>query len=197
MVQPNIVVFEERTFASGEIDQFNPLKLAQVAGVAIGEFESDINLFERAKSAGSLLKPKMSVSQIDAVITYLNEDAARVGDSGLLDIGARSVLLSALQQLRYLADKYHCVIANPPYLGSGGMDPDFSGWIKENYPDYKSDSKKQGALAIDASTAPDRNVSAGHRPIEGRNEPRCGQGRSDRHSALRRASRRAFTSAQS
>lgn len=139
MVQPHIVVFEERSFSQSEIDQFNPLVLAQVAGVGVPDLEEDLNLLQRAKSAGSLLQPKMSVQQIDALIEHLSKDAVRVRELGQLDLGARSELLAALRQLRYLAESYHCVIANPPYLGSGGMEPEMSNWIKSNYADYKSD----------------------------------------------------------
>lgn len=41
---------------------------------------------------------------------------------------------------RYLlAQKYHVVVTNPPYMGASGMNGILSDFIKKNYPDYKSD----------------------------------------------------------
>ncbi|MCL2107152.1 MAG: BREX-1 system adenine-specific DNA-methyltransferase PglX [Oscillospiraceae bacterium] len=40
---------------------------------------------------------------------------------------------------RLLAQKYDCVITNPPYMGSGGMGPKLSAYLKTHYPDSKSD----------------------------------------------------------
>lgn len=41
---------------------------------------------------------------------------------------------------RYLlAQKYHVVVTNPPYMGGAGMNSTLSDFIKKKYPDYKSD----------------------------------------------------------
>ncbi len=41
---------------------------------------------------------------------------------------------------RYLlVQKYHVVCTNPPYMGGAGMNSTLSGFIKKEYPDYKSD----------------------------------------------------------
>lgn len=38
-----------------------------------------------------------------------------------------------------LAQKYHVVVTNPPYMGASGMNDKLSKFVKENYPDSKSD----------------------------------------------------------
>ncbi len=40
---------------------------------------------------------------------------------------------------RALAQKYHVVVTNPPYMGVGNMNGKLSEFIKKNYPDSKSD----------------------------------------------------------
>ncbi len=40
---------------------------------------------------------------------------------------------------RLLAKKYDVVVTNPPYMGSSGMGSKMSDYVKENYPDSKSD----------------------------------------------------------
>ena len=48
-------------------------------------------------------------------------------------------MLQVLQQADYLSQKYHVVIANPPYMGGKGMNGRLAAWLKDYYPDVKSD----------------------------------------------------------
>ena len=45
----------------------------------------------------------------------------------------------AFELMLALTDKYTCVIANPPYMGSGNMNEVLSKYVKENYADGKAD----------------------------------------------------------
>ena len=60
-------------------------------------------------------------------------------DGSLFAESAISKLKAMLGNVKALGQGYHCVIANPPYMGSGNMNPWLSAWIKANYPEYKSD----------------------------------------------------------
>src|SRR5690606_30052388 len=44
-----------------------------------------------------------------------------------------------LKQLIPVAAKYHCVVDNPPYMGSGSMNPALSDFVRTNYPKSKAD----------------------------------------------------------
>ncbi len=44
-----------------------------------------------------------------------------------------------IAQGQALAQKYHAVVTNPPYMGSSGMSAKLSDFVKSNYPDSKSD----------------------------------------------------------
>ena len=48
-------------------------------------------------------------------------------------------LLPLVQVAEALAQKYDVVVTNPPYMGSSGMSSKLSNFVKENYPDSKSD----------------------------------------------------------
>ena len=48
-------------------------------------------------------------------------------------------LLPFVQVAEAMAQKYHVVVTNPPYMGSSGMSGKLSEFIKKNYPDSKSD----------------------------------------------------------
>ncbi len=44
-----------------------------------------------------------------------------------------------VQVAQALAQKYHAVVTNPPYMGSSGQSAVLSGYVKKHYPDSKSD----------------------------------------------------------
>ncbi len=48
-------------------------------------------------------------------------------------------VLQVLQKADYLSPKYHVVVANPPYMGGKGMNGRLAKWVKNHYPDIKSD----------------------------------------------------------
>ncbi|MCK5343773.1 MAG: Eco57I restriction-modification methylase domain-containing protein, partial [Candidatus Heimdallarchaeota archaeon] len=48
-------------------------------------------------------------------------------------------VLRVLEQAAYLGPKYHVVIANPPYMGSKGINPKLKVFLQDNYTDVKSD----------------------------------------------------------
>lgn len=48
--------------------------------------------------------------------------------------------LNAWNFKRLLAQKYDVVVTNPPYMGAGGMNPKMTEFVKDNYPDSKSDA---------------------------------------------------------
>lgn len=42
-------------------------------------------------------------------------------------------------QKKILTSEFHCVVTNPPYMGSKGMNKELSDFVKSRYPDSKSD----------------------------------------------------------
>ncbi|NCB44802.1 MAG: BREX-1 system adenine-specific DNA-methyltransferase PglX, partial [Clostridia bacterium] len=48
-------------------------------------------------------------------------------------------VLQALRQADYLSPKYHVVIANPPYMGSGNFNPRLKNWLSRDYKVTRSD----------------------------------------------------------
>ncbi|MGI6548410.1 MAG: BREX-1 system adenine-specific DNA-methyltransferase PglX [Syntrophomonadales bacterium] len=53
--------------------------------------------------------------------------------------GSYDTKLNTWHFRRLLAQKYDVVVTNPPYMGSSGMGPKLSEFVKNNYPDSKSD----------------------------------------------------------
>lgn len=50
-----------------------------------------------------------------------------------------NVLYPLIEQARMLVQKYDVVVTNPPYMGASNMNPRLNDFIKNHYPDYKSD----------------------------------------------------------
>ena len=70
----------------------------------------------------------------------LTDELERVKCDGSLFTDSVIVKLKVmLANVRTLEQSYHCVIVNPPYMGSGNMNPWLSGWLKVAYPSEKAD----------------------------------------------------------
>ena len=92
----------------------------------------DLGLWTQIANIGSLIQPQLTIEQIETL-------QGRIGAAGnLLDGLANERVLGVLEQLAYLARKYHVVITNPPYMG-GGMNDDLKAFLESNYHDVKSD----------------------------------------------------------
>ena len=48
-------------------------------------------------------------------------------------------VLELLKQVDYLSQKYHVVVANPPYMGNKGINPLLGVFLKDNYEEVKMD----------------------------------------------------------
>lgn len=99
--------------------------------------------FKNAKEYGSILQPKVTLAELDALQEQLREvDGA--SDMGSLPdqlVAGQivNVLYPLIEQARMLVQKYDVVVTNPPYMGGSGMDAHLSDFVKQNYPDTKSD----------------------------------------------------------
>jgi len=85
--------------------------------VELQDFSSDE--FSGIKNFGSLLVPHSSASFDDGIFGQSTRE---------YDI-----------QKKILSSEFHCVVTNPPYMGSKGMNKELSDFVKKRYPDSKSD----------------------------------------------------------
>ena len=99
--------------------------------------------FKNAKEYGSILQPKVTLAELDALQEQLREVDGASDMGSLTDqlVAGQivNVLYPLIEQARMLVQKYDVVVTNPPYMGSSGMDAHLSDFVKKNYPDTKSD----------------------------------------------------------
>ena len=93
--------------------------------------------FAHAKTFGSLIQiPKALHSQLAATAQRL-QLALQSGD--LYAKAAAQDLLPLVTQARLLGMQFDAVVANPPYMGSKGMNSTLKDYAKATFPDSKSD----------------------------------------------------------
>jgi len=130
-VQPNICVLENISFETHEIktylDAVNPDLFTM-------DLQTLLYQFKEADNFGSLIRPELT--NIADVLCLLDEK--KVSDDMFLN-NIHQRVLKVLYHADYLSPKYHVVIANPPYMGGKGMNSRLGAWLKNNYPDVKSD----------------------------------------------------------
>lgn len=106
---------------------------------ALNQMNALLDEFIDAKEYGSILQPGeydwALLSRFVADTTP--EQQVTFDESGVEATQAQLRLMIAQGQA--LAQKYHAVVTNPPYMGGSGMNAKLSDFVKSNYPDSKSD----------------------------------------------------------
>ncbi|WP_340266608.1 BREX-1 system adenine-specific DNA-methyltransferase PglX [Sphingobium mellinum] len=129
--KPDIVVLQDVRLTSAEMHD-----VAVVVGkdLLTDELRETLGQFEQAKNFGSLIVPKLR----DPAETLRVVEARDFGGDLLLkEVQARVV--AVLRMAEALSPKYHVVVANPPYAGSKGLNPELQDLLKGKYADCKAD----------------------------------------------------------
>jgi type II restriction/modification system DNA methylase subunit YeeA len=130
-IRPNICVLEPISFDDDELDEYMNFIGRDLFTT---DLEKTLRQFDEVDNFGSLIRPALT----DVAETLERLHAADV--SGQLFLGnTHQKVLKLLKQADYLSPQYHVVVANPPYMGSGGMNTKLSTWAKKKYPNSKSD----------------------------------------------------------
>lgn len=130
-VRPHITVLERVRFDREELDDYMHAVGRDLFTLGLRE---TLQQFGEADNLGSLIKPQ--VGQVADVLATL-EAKDMAGNLFLAETHRR--VLSVLRMAEALSPRYAVVVANPPYMGSKGMNTRLSAWAKENYPNSKSD----------------------------------------------------------
>lgn len=103
-------------------------------GEAIAELADAVCLMDEADNLGSIMKFGLSerTRNILAVRTEEYEQQTMPGESV-------SGLLPYMRIILALTERYHALVMNPPYMGSGNMNAALSNYVKKNYEAGKAD----------------------------------------------------------
>ena len=99
--------------------------------------QRNIERFEQAKTFGSLIE--VPAAEYEA-LKELHDTVLELSESGdSIQRAAASQIIDVVHQALLLSIRYDAVVANPPYMGSNGMNKDLKEFAKKNFPDSKSD----------------------------------------------------------
>ena len=129
-IQPHVYAIAE----SNHIDKFAVDYFCNGDAKLTTAMDTIIRELHDAKEYGSIL----TVTPQDWSMLYdrfaeITEDINMSRDTALRE------LLPLVQVAEALAQKYDVVVTNPPYLGSSRFSPKLDSFVKENYPDVKTD----------------------------------------------------------
>lgn len=140
-IQPHVYAIEESnglsTWKAFSGSDFGQLTLDQTY---IAQADALIDLFHDAKEYGSILK--VEPTDYDNLQDYLEEIRQKGSENILFAAWSAEMadkMPKLIRQAKILSKKYDVVVTNPPYMGSSGMDAKLSKYVKDNYPDSKSD----------------------------------------------------------
>lgn len=135
-VKPRITVLSRIEFDENERDAIARTMKGQerLDAPFLLEQTDLLDVLAHLDEAGSLFAPtEADLGSVRAVAETVMDEA------GMFGLAAAEKAQRALEELEPLARRYDVVVANPPYLGSGSMNPWMSKWVKRNYPDGKAD----------------------------------------------------------
>lgn len=131
-VSPNICVLENVTFNESELKQYMNAVGRDLFTEPLME---TLRQFEQADTFGSLIRPMLT----DAGYVRGLLEGKNLGGDMFYSETHKSVM-KVLNFSEFLAPRYHIVLANPPYMGDKGMNEDIKDFLKDQYPDAKSDT---------------------------------------------------------
>jgi len=134
LVRPRILAMQDVVFEEAELtDYIAALDLGGLFNKPVLELLSQ---FEHATTFGALIQPCLDEQGITALRAAIEAKDL----SGQLFLSkTHEKVLRVLEQAEALTQRYHVVVANPPYMGGKGMNPAIKRFLQDHFADYKSD----------------------------------------------------------
>ncbi|MBL0321412.1 MAG: BREX-1 system adenine-specific DNA-methyltransferase PglX [Ignavibacteria bacterium] len=134
LVRPHIIELRDVRFAENELrDYIHALGLGDLFNQPMLRL---LHQFEEAKNFGSLIQPGLDERAIADVRRAI--EAKDLGGQLFLRETHLKVL-RVLEQAEALTQRYHVVVANPPYMGVGGMNTELRAFSANDFPEAKAD----------------------------------------------------------
>lgn len=137
--RPHIIELRDVRFAENELrDYFKAIGLASDSQLSTlnPQLNKLLHQFEEAKNFGSLIQPFLD----ERAIAYARRAIEAKDLGGQLFLRETHLkVLRVLEQAEALTQRYHVVVANPPYMGSGNMNPSLKRFATENYEQSRND----------------------------------------------------------
>jgi len=130
-VKPNVFVIEDNSVLTADAIDY----IANGNQKIKSDLKSISDDLYNAKEYGSII----DVNPVDFDGIYRRIDEMKQGDLDIFSAYIPEQVTPIIRQAEVMAQKYEVVITNPPYMGSNGMSAKLSDYVKNYYPDTKSD----------------------------------------------------------
>ena len=130
-IEPNVCLLQNIHFDENELNDYMDFVGRDLFTL---QLQATLKQFEESDNFGSLIRPE--VTDVAAMMKILE---AKNVSGQLFHTPIHEKVLQLLHQADYLSPKYHVVIANPPYMGTKAMNVRLKSYLKDHYPDVKSD----------------------------------------------------------
>jgi hypothetical protein len=138
VVQPHLISLQEIRFAEGELQAYFKALGHQPSTIS-PQLLQLLHQFEEAKNFGALIQPCLSESAIAAAREKVSTLNSQLASRDLTVAQTHASVLRVLEQAECLCQRYHFVVANPPYLGSRVMNRKLTEFAKVCFPHTKAD----------------------------------------------------------
>jgi type II restriction/modification system DNA methylase subunit YeeA len=138
LVRPNITELQDIRFEEGELQAYFKA-LGRQPSALHPQLAKLLHQFEESKNFGSLIQPCLSEAEVQSVRLAIQNSTSIIQNSDLMVGATHLKVLRVLEQAEALTQRYHVVVANPPYLGNRRMSEPLKGWLESNYKAFKYD----------------------------------------------------------
>jgi hypothetical protein len=134
LVRPQIIELQDVRFDEGELNDY--IKALDIGELFDPKLFKLLRQFEEASNFGSLIQPCLDERALANVHRGVE---AKDLDGQLFLRETHHKVLRALEQAEALTQRYHVVVANPPYMGSGAMNAKVLAFVREFFPEACAD----------------------------------------------------------
>ncbi len=139
-IQPHVMAIQESNGINRDHLRYLGNSMSDIErNNATTQMEALLDEFIDAKEYGSILQPQEYAWEALRRFVHMTAPEQQVTLDEVGIDATQERLLQIIEQGQALAQKYHVVVTNPPYMGSSGMEANLTKFVKERFPDSKSD----------------------------------------------------------
>lgn len=138
LVRPNITELLDIRFEEGELQSY--FKALGIQPSALHpQLIKLLHQFEKSKNFGSLIQTCLTEAEVQSVRSAIQHSTSIIQNSDLMVGATHRKVLRLLEQAEALTQRYHIVVANPPYMGGANLGPILGNFLETHFMEGKYD----------------------------------------------------------
>ncbi len=137
--RPHIIELQHVIFADGELSTYFKTIGIQPSTLHAALIKL-LYQFEETNNFGALIQPCLNEQEIQAIRSEIIKRKLKTVDGDLMIASTHQKIVRVLEQAEILTQRYHVVIANPPYMGAAAMNVRLKTFIEKEWEAGKADT---------------------------------------------------------